>query len=205
MEKTGLFSIAYLAPIEYFQLFVDIDKVYIESCEQYQKQSFRNRCQILTANGVLDLSIPVEKGAQSKQLVRDVRISSHSEWQIQHWRALESAYSSSPFFEYYKDDLWPYFTKKWNFLWDFNWELHLLMLDLLETKVQVNFTADFQSTYSDDILDFRSAIHPKMQSCIKLNSYYQVFESKFGFVPNLSIVDLLFNMGNESQLIIKNG
>lgn len=180
------------------------EEVHLEQWEYYLKQSYRNRCRILTANGVLDLSIPVEKGSGAKQLIRDVRISDHSEWQVQHWRALESAYSSSPFFEYYKDDFLPFYFKKWEFLWDFNLEIQQVALAILDMETVIVLTNDYQLLVDDGVTDFRNSIHPKSEMSSSLKGYYQVFETKYGFVPNLSIIDLLFNMGNESQLIIKN-
>lgn len=204
MEKTSVFSTAYFAPVEYYCAMNGAEEVHLEQWEYYLKQSYRNRCRILTANGVLDLSIPVEKGSGAKQLIRDVRISDHSEWQVQHWRALESAYSSSPFFEYYKDDFLPFYFKKWEFLWDFNLEIQQVALAILDMETVIVLTNEYQLLVDDGVTDFRNSIHPKSEMSSSLKGYYQVFETKYGFVPNLSIIDLLFNMGNESQLIIKN-
>jgi hypothetical protein len=204
VERTAVFSTSYLAPVEYYQTMQVMDTVLLEQWEHYQKQSYRNRCRILTANGVLDLSIPVEKTTRVKQLIRDVRISDHSDWQMQHWRALESAYSSSPFFEYYKDDFLPFYSKKWEFLWDFNQEMQQLTMELLDMEIERVLTNEYTLLTDDGVLDLRNIIHPKNEISSPLKPYYQVFETKYGFVPNLSIIDLLFNMGNESQLIIDN-
>lgn len=197
---TALFSTAYLAPVEYFQYLKTAGKVCIEQHEYYQKQSYRSRCRIATANGIMDLSIPVEK--LNHTFIRDIRISGHSDWQTQHWRSIEAAYNSSPFFEYYADDFRPFFEKKWLFLWDFNMELLHKTLDLLDIETEILLTETYKPQTGEETLDLRESIHPKKAASLPSKPYYQVFAAKFGFIPNLSIMDLLFNMGNESQLVI---
>ena len=198
--ESALFSTAYLAPVEYFQYLKTAGKVCIEQHEYYQKQTYRSRCRIATANGIMDLSIPVEK--RNHTLIRDIRISEHSDWQTQHWRSIEAAYNSSPFFEYYADDFRPFFEKKWLFLWDFNMELLHKTLELLDIETEILLTETYEPQTGEETLDLREIIHPKKEVSIPLKSYYQVFATKFGFIPNMSIIDLLFNMGNESQLVI---
>jgi len=195
-------SSAYLAPVEYYVAFAKADTVYLEQFDSYEKQTYRNRCNILTANGICTLTIPVEKSSEIKTLTRDIRISAHNDWQTQHWRTIESAYNSSPFFEYYIDDLLPFYEKKWVFLWDFNIDIQNKIFELLEIEKKMNFTENFSLITNANTLDLREHIHPKKTLNIELIPYYQVFDRKFGFIPNLSIIDLLFNMGNESQLII---
>jgi hypothetical protein len=197
--KNILFSLAYLPPVEYFVLFNKAEKAFIEQHEFYQKQSYRNRCRIATANGIMDLSVPVDK--TGKELIRNIRISEHTDWQTQHWRAIEAAYNSSPFFEYYSDDFRGFYEKKWVFLWDFNFGLLNKVLELLEIHKEI-FLTDKYETKPDEILDVRELIHPKKNEVVSVDSYYQVFKQKFGFQSGLSILDLLFNMGNESQLFI---
>ncbi|MDD2996471.1 MAG: WbqC family protein [Paludibacter sp.] len=198
--ESALFSTAYLAPVEYFQYLKTAGKVCIEQHEYYQKQTYRSRCRIATANGIMDLSIPVEK--RNHTLIRDIRISEHSDWQTQHWRSIEAAYNSSPFFEYYADDFRPFFEKKWLFLWDFNMELLHKTLELLDIETEILLIETYEPQTGEETLDLREIIHPKKEASIPLKSYYQVFATKFGFIPNMSIIDLLFNMGNESQLVI---
>lgn len=200
-NKSTLFSSAYLAPVEYYMLLAQSDKVFIENADHYQKQTYRNRCQIANANGIMDLIIPVEKS--NNELIRDVKISNHGNWQTQHWRSIESAYNSSPFFEYYIDDLKPFYEKNWLFLWEFNAHLQNKILELLEIEKQIEYIDKFELIVDSSILDVRNLIHPKKESLINLKPYYQVFDQKQGFIPNLSIIDLLFNMGNESQLELK--
>lgn len=196
-----LLSTAYLAPVEYMTVLLYAKKAILEQNENYQKQSYRNRCRIATSNGVMDLNIPVIKATDNP--VRDVRISEHNNWQVQHWRSIETAYNSSPFFEFYSDDLRPFYEKKWVFLWDFNYELQQCICKLLEFKHELTFSAGYEAFPSEGIIDLRNSIHPKKKSLIEITPYYQVFEQKFGFISNLSILDLLFNMGNEAQLVLK--
>ena len=193
----------YLAPTEYYALLAKADKVLLENCEHYTKQTYRNRCRIVSANGVLDLVIPVEKISRAKQLTRDVRIAGFSDWQLQHWRSIEASYNSSPFFEFYKDDFLPFYEKKWTFLQDFNLAIQDKVLELIDIHPNIELTKTYQTNFDENIIDFREQIHPKKQSnFVILPNYYQVFEQKFGFIPNLSIIDLLFNMGNEAVLVL---
>ena len=192
-----------MAPVEYYSALAKSDVVYLEQCDYYLKQTYRNRCHIAAANGIMALSIPVEKSNGAKQLTKDVRISAHNDWQIHHWRSIESAYNSTPFFEYYKDDLQPFYEKKWEFLWDFNWEIQLKMLELLDLNLKIQLTKECQPSLDVAVLDLRESIHPKKATqSASTKPYYQVFEQRFGFQSNLSIVDLLFNMGNESILTL---
>ena len=194
---------AYLAPVEYYSVLAKADTVFLEHCEFYEKQSYRNRCNIAGANGQLALTIPVEKSKGERLLTRDVRISEHSDWQLQHWRSIESAYNSTPFFEYYKDDLLPFYEKDWTFLWDFNTEIQSKMLELLDLQVDIQLTKEYKVDFDENVLDVRNNIHPKKESDAEtFKGYYQVFEQRFGFIPNLSSIDLLFNMGNESILVL---
>lgn len=194
---------AYLAPVEYYSALANADSVLLEHCDYYLKQTYRNRCHIAAANGPMALSIPVEKATSEKQLTRDVRISDHSDWQVQHWRSIESAYNSTPFFEYYKDDLLPFYSRKWTYLWDFNLELQDKIFELIDIQPQIKFTAEYLVNLDENIRDLRESIHPKKGNVTdKVKSYYQVFDQRFGFQPNLSVIDLLFNMGNESILIL---
>jgi hypothetical protein len=204
-RKSVCLTSAYLAPVEYYVALTNAQTVILEKFDSYEKQTYRNRCNIQTANGISALSIPVEKPSGVRILTRDVRISEHNDWQIQHWRSIESAYNSSPFFEYYKDDFLPFYKKKWNFLWDFNYELQAKVLELLDLQPILKFTDLYQLKLNEAVVDLRDSIHPKKEkSVLPLKPYYQVFDQRFGFQENLSIIDLLFNMGNESQLIISN-
>ena len=197
----GRFSTAYLPPVSYFAALLNAENVWLEACENYVKQSYRNRCRIATANGVETLSIPVESNSGQKNPIRDVRISSHGNWQQTHWRAISSAYMNSPFFEYYQDDFRPFYENKWTFLWDYNFELLTLILQLLNENPKIILTETYQDK-SNEINDLREIIHPKKDPVYHSKSYDQVFENTFGFLPDLSIIDLLFNMGNEAVMML---
>lgn len=206
--KTILLSSAYLAPVEYYTKLYAADRVLIERYDHYMKQTYRNRCVIVGANGTLSLTIPTEKENQAKVLMKDVRISDHGNWRHVHWNALESAYRNSPFFEYYADDFRGFYEKKYSFLWDFNEALCDVVCSLIDLHPNRTGTSDYQVEPSSDIEDFRQLIHPKIDykeadPSFHPLPYYQVFKEKFGFIPNLSIVDLLFNMGPESLLVLR--
>jgi len=202
MKKQGhsiLLTTAYLPPIEYFAYIIKADKVYIEKHENYTKQSYRNRCSIYSANGRLSLSIPVIKGEKHKSPVTEVQISNHSDWQKNHWRAIESAYNSSPFLLYYKDDLRPCFEEPFSNLFDFNQSLINILKELTGIKKELHFTSEFKNNPAP-LIDLRERIHPKSNTSelLECNSYTQVFGEKYGFISGLSIIDLLFNVGPES-------
>ena len=173
----------------------------IEQWESFQKQTYRNRCLIATTQGIQALTVPVERSEGKKEgTIRDVRISDHGNWRHLHWNALMSAYGESPFFEYYQDDIWPFFEKRWESLFDFNEAIREKMCELLDIQPKVSSTINYkQSTIN--VIDFRSAINPKHplpDPDFEPKPYYQVYQQKHGFLPNLSILDLLFNMGPES-------
>lgn len=193
-----ILSTAYLPPIQYVALLHKHGSAHIEKWEHYIKQSYRNRATILSANGPLDLIMPLEKDAGSKTLIKDVRIAYHDRWNAEHWNAINSAYNSSPFFEYYKEDLERFFTQQFKFLIDYNLELLQCILQLLHIQCDCSFTEDFvkPDTQTDD---YRYSISPKRQAIFNNPPYTQVFEDKFAFVPNLSILDLLCNVGPESK------
>ena len=203
-EKTLLLSSTYLAPVEYYLLMNRHPEVIIEQNDHYIKQTYRNRCRIASANGIQTLSIPIEKPDSAKCLTRDIRIADHGNWRHLHWHAIVSAYSSTPFFEYYADDFRPFYEKPYQFLFDFNEELRILICSLIDIHPAVVFSKEYcKGEIAPSAVDFREVIHPKKESFIKdFKPYYQVFESRFGFIPNLSIIDLLFNMGPESTFYL---
>lgn len=203
MKAPVYLSTAYLAPVQYYAKLYHYPEVYMEAVENYIKQSYRNRCTIAGANGPLSLSIPIIKPDSPKCPTRDIRISDHGNWRHLHWNALVSAYGLSPFFEYYADDLAPFYQKPYTFLFDFNEALRILFCELLDLQPQVRYTETYTPTAAHD---FREAIrprHPADDPAFRPLPYYQVFGEKHGFLPNLSIVDLLFNMGPEALLVLR--
>ena len=193
----ALLSTTYFGPIQWFQKLYRAESVQIEQWESFQKQTYRNRCLIATTNGIQALTVPVERG--TSPLIKDIRISDHGNWRHLHWNALQSAYGESPFFEYYQDDFRPFFEKRWTFLLDYNEEIRLKMCELIDIQPKVSFTEGYVS--SPISKDYRSAInpkHPEPDPDFTPKPYYQVYQQKHDFLPNLSILDLLFNMGPES-------
>ena len=207
--STVLLSTSYFGPVQWYQKLNRFDDVLIEQHEHFLKQTYRNRCLIATTQGTQALSLPVEaaEGGQalSKTEIKDVRISNHGKWRTEHWNALQSAYGESPFFEFYEDDIRPFFEQRWDFLFDFNLAITEKLCELLDIHPHIGETAEYVSTLSEHTKDFRSIIHPKHPQAdpdFHPRPYYQVYKEKFGFQPNLSILDLLFNMGNESILFL---
>lgn len=203
-----LLSTAYWPNLHYFFYLLNAETITIESFENYQKQSFRNRTQLLTANGKLDLSIPI-KNLSPKQFITEVEISYQENWQINHWRAITSAYKNSPYFEFFEDEINYFYSKPFKFLMDYNLEQLKLIFKLLKLKKEIALTASFEKEPTDQ-LDLRNSIHPKIEFTEDLNvtqllktPYYQTFEAKFDFHPNLSILDLLFNKGLETHEYLK--
>lgn len=208
MEKTIYLSSAYLAPVQYYTKLYAYDHIYVEQYDHYMKQTYRNRCTIAAADGPLSLSIPTEKPATPKCLMKDIRISEHGNWRHLHWNALESAYHNSPFFEYYQDDFRPFYEKRYDFLYDFNEALCALICELIDMQPDIRRTDDYKQEFAaPEETDARELIHPKHDfhedASFVPKPYYQVFSARHGFLPNLSIVDLLFNMGPESLLVLK--
>ena len=193
----ALLSTTYFGPVQWFQKLCRAEYVEIEQWESFQKQTYRNRCLIAATNGVQALTIPIERS--TSPLIKDIRISDHGNWRHLHWNALQSAYGESPFFEYYQDDIQPFYEKKWTFLLDYNEDIRLKICELIDIQPHVSFTVGYSS--SPSVMDYRSAInpkHPEPDPDFVPKPYYQVYQQKHGFLPNLSILDLLFNMGPES-------
>ena len=198
MDNTLLCS-AYLPPVNFFTAIKSGGDVLIEQYDNYCKQTYRNRCRIATAGGIQTLTIPVVKSDSPKQLMKDVRISDHGDWRRQHWNALESAYMNSPFFMYYQDDFRPFYERRIEFLIDFNTRLTELILKLAGMDKKIKLTESY-SRPTQGINDLRQLIDP--QQTAQNRPYWQVFKQKYGFQPNLSAVDLLFNMGPEFPLYL---
>lgn len=203
MQNTAILPLFYLPPVGYFSLLQKLGEDFlIEKHEHLAKQTYRNRASIYSPNGKLDITVPVVKGAKTHTKMKDVRISYDFNWQRLHWLSLESCYRSSAYFEFYEDELSRFYTSKFEFLFDYNLEL----LEWLNKKLKLNKNFEVTPEYFDDIkpeLDFRAAMNPKKQEDIVNNKpYYQVFEDKHQFLPNLSIVDLLFNQGPQARLYL---
>lgn len=195
-----LFSTAYLPPIGYVSKISKSKEIRIEAFETYPRQTYRNRCRIYTANGLLDLSIPVHKPRGNHTKTREVKVSYSENWQQIHLRAIESAYNASPFYLFYKDELLPfYLEKQYENLLEYNTELLKVLLTCCGIQFEIKYTDSFQKQTTED---YRNRFSPKKKDG-HMPEYPQVFSHKFGFVAGLSIIDLLFNMGPETKAYLQ--
>ena len=192
-----LVSTAYLPPVEYFSLISQADEVLIEVEENYLKQSYRNRCYILSEHGPQLLSIPVYLGSQHKTPLKEIRIDYSKRWQQVHLRAITASYNSSPYFQFYFENIEKIISKKIDFLIDLNMELMESVLKMLKIKIGITYTTNFKPVGEAEN-DFRYKISPKKESQFFVKEYMQVFEICNCFVQGLSIIDLIFNMGPEA-------
>lgn len=202
-----LFPLFYNAPVSFYALMLKIEQdLCIEVYDHYSKQTYRNRCAIMGANGIITLSIPVVKDHGEKKLMKDVRIDYSTNWHLNHWRSIFSAYASAPFFEFMIDTFEPFYRKKYNFLADLNQEIMIKTVDLLQWERSFSRTKHFSP--EANINDFRESIHPKKsffhnKILFRPVQYHQVFSDRHGFIPDLSIIDLLFNEGPNANNILK--
>jgi hypothetical protein len=192
-----LISTAYLPPVEYFSHISEAEEVLIEKEENYIKQSYRNRCYILSAHGRQLLSVPVFLGSVHKTLIKDIRIDYSKRWQQVHLRAMTASYNSSPYFEFYFDTIERIISANHEYLLDLNMALTESILKILNISRKISYTTSFESA-SDNPDDLRYKITPKEESSFSQKRYIQVFETKKSFTPHLSIVDLVFNTGPEA-------
>lgn len=201
LERTVLMELHYLPCLEYFTCLNNYDLVILEYQENYPKQTMRNRCYVKTTNKTDLLTVPVVKGAE---LARDVKIDYGQDWRRRHWGCFQSAYGKSPFFEYYAPELNKVYSGRPAFLFDLNFDLLTVCLRLLGIKKKITGNLAYSEKTTADISDKRSKISGSAGSegnFYKSIPYYQTFGNDF--VPNLSIVDLLFNQGPESRKILQ--
>lgn len=201
----SLLTSTYFGPVQWYQKLNQSDCCLIERHDHFVKQTYRNRCVIATTSGLQALTVPIERYEGAHCEMRDIRISDHGSWRHLHWNALQSAYGESPFFEFYTDDLRPFFERRWEFLFDFNTAITRKMCELLDIHPQIAFTEAYALAEEEGVTDFRDAIrpkHPLPDDGFRPRRYYQVYEQKHGFQPNLSILDLLFNEGPEAVLYL---
>lgn len=208
MQQTDkvILSTSYFPPVQYFTKIISYDNILIETHEHYTKQSYRNRCKILSPNGIQTLSIPIIKISGKKQKIKDVKIDYKNDWQNLHLKSIKTAYLSSPFFEYYIDSFLKFFKHKYTFLYDLNFEILSTLLKEMQIEINIHQTQLFSDKYTHG--DFRYTIHPKEKFSLddigfNPKKYTQVFFDKFEFVPNLSVLDLLFNEGPNSENLLR--
>ncbi|MXV50495.1 hypothetical protein GS399_05875 [Pedobacter sp. HMF7647] len=198
MENAAIVPLFYLPPVSYYTKLIQYkNNLSIEACENFPKQTYRNRAVIQSHNGRLNLIVPVIKGSKSHTKIKDVKISYDFNWQREHWLSLQTCYRTSAFFEFYEDEFSGLYSTRHNFLFDYNLGIFELINKLLKIKLSYDFTIAYEKNY-DAAVDLRESIHPKKASAEKHKPYFQVFEDRNGFMPGLSIVDLLFNQGPNS-------
>jgi hypothetical protein len=188
----------YLGSVIYYKTLFNNKHVELEAYEVHQKSGFSNRCCIAGANGLIALSIPLIKGRNQKTLVNEVKIDNQQKWQIKHWRAIESSYMRSPWFEFYRDDFKLFYTKEYIHLFEWNKDLLLYILGKLNWEGELSITTTYEEVLSGKT-DNRNKILPKNYLDFPSIKYPQVFEEKLGFLPNLSIIDLLFCCGKTAN------
>lgn len=194
--RMTLLPVYYLAPIEFYAVLTKSSSPVFEVYEHFKKQTYRNRCCIYGANGKLNLVIPI-KHTGERTPIKDVKIANENNWQKIHWRSIEAAYRTSSYFEFYEHLFVPYYEQRFEFLADFNFALQEEILKILGVETKIEKTNSYKKEYPGK--DFRNDFSPKPPaSGLQLPVYPQVFSDKFGFIPGLSIMDLIFNMGNQS-------
>lgn len=203
-----LLSAAYLPPVDYFRIIAGNPVVYIEQFENYTKQSYRNRCYIYGANGKQMLNIPVKKESSPKVLIKDIRIDYSTSWINNHRKSIEAAYRHAPFFEYYADEFMQFFSRKTDFLIDFNINIIEKTIKITGIKTEIRLTDQYYKPGETTHSDYRYKIHPKVNCNESVNiteceKYIQVFSDRHGFIHNLSIIDLIFNSGPECMQYLK--
>lgn len=200
IRMKNTFAAFYFGPIDYYAEMVKSQNLNIEVCENFQKQTYRNRCNILGANGKLMLNIPTLHNG--KKTFADLQPSYEHDWQKEHFRSIKSAYHGSPYFEYYEHELAPFYEKKEKYLLDFN----LKTIDFINQKLRLDLEISTTETYEiiDAEHDFRNQFSAKKPAQYNLPEYIQVFDDKFGFTSDLSIIDLLFSEGPSAAIYLKN-
>jgi hypothetical protein len=193
-----LLPTAYFGPISYYAILLQHPDCSIEHYEHFVKQSIRNRCDIYGANGKLQLTIPKQRKGSDKTIIKEIQISYKQNWQKEHWNAIVSSYNSSPYFEYYKDELQPFFEKEEMLLINLNCKLQSVILNILQVEEKIITTTEY--LHKGNFSDLRNY----KWNTEKQEKYDQVFMEKQGFIPNLSILDLLFNLGPESADYLNN-
>ncbi|MEO8934703.1 MAG: WbqC family protein, partial [Xanthomarina sp.] len=193
----------YFPSIASFVAIANADEIMFEICDNYQKQTYRNRTYIYAANGKLQLSIPIIHTQKERQKYRDLKIYNAENWQDIHWKSLETAYRTSPYFEFYEDELHPLFTEKAEYLLDFNLKCMETVLNCLQWDIKSSKTTSYDKL-AEDKTDFRYLANARKEPVYNFDTYTQVFHGKHGFISNLNILDLLFSEGPNTLNYLEN-
>lgn len=197
---TKLLPIFYLPPISWFSEFLSDSEIVLEQYEHFPKQTYRNRANIFGANGKLSLIIPIKHNG--KRVVKDLEVSYAEDWKSLHWKSIKTAYQSSPYFEFYEDCLAQIFEGEETHLVEFNLKVINIILDIL--KAQKAYSLNSEYVKNPDMEDFRDRFSAKDESEYQMEFYYQTFSDKLGFIKDLSVLDLICNLGPESLTYIQN-
>jgi hypothetical protein len=205
-----ILSTSYFPPVSYYSLLIKFPSIVIDLHETYTKQTWRNRCTIMSGNGSLNLTVPVEKPHGNHTKTHDIIISGHSNWRVNHWRGIVSAYNNAPFFLYYKDMIEGLiFNNSHMLLYELNNEILKQLINEFGFTVNIEISRGYVRHPDASVaIDMRGALSPKNRKLqekqvFNFPSYYQVFEDRFGFRPNMSILDLIFNKGPETMDYLK--
>lgn len=199
--KNVLLPVFYLPPISWFSVFMNAEnEVTLEQCENFPKQTYRNRTNIYGANGKLSLIIPISH--TGKRGLKEIEVSNREDWRKLHWKSIKTAYQSSPYFEFYEDKLIKLFESKENYLLDFNMKGLEILQQILKTEKAYSLNEEYIK--NPDEINFREKFSAKVSSEYEMDNYYQTFSDKLGFLSDLSILDLICNKGPESVTYIKN-
>ncbi|WP_293299477.1 WbqC family protein [Pedobacter sp. UBA4863] len=197
MQNQAIFPLFYLPPVSYFTLLKENNFEFdLEKFEHFPKQTYRNRATIASPNGSLDMVVPITKGSKLHTPYKDVKISYQDRWQRLHWLSMQTCYRSSAYFEFYEDGLAPFYEKKYEYLFDYNYDMLSWLFTQLKLTNQLTTTKSYET---DTAVDYRSVLTKKEVPLVQTKPYFQVFSDRNEFIPNLSIVDLLFNQGPQAK------
>jgi len=204
-QKTLLIESQYFPNLFFYKTLTEHDILLIERYEHYQKLSFRNRCYIAGPNGSILLSVPLARGKNQRTVMKDVRISNEEKWQAQHWKTLVSAYRRSPWFEYYEEELGQLYERPFEYLMDWNQACFEWANKVIGLSSPTTYTTEYRKNYTEtNLTDARDSMVPgKENAKTDLPEYTQVFQERVGFLPNLSILDLIFCEGKRSLTLLK--
>ncbi|MHA4895675.1 WbqC family protein [Pedobacter sp. PWIIR3] len=200
MESSAIFPIFYIPPVSYFSKLKEVDFNFVlEQYEHFPKQTYRNRASVYSPNGILDLIVPVVKGANVHTVIKDVKISNEFNWQRLHWKSLESCYRNSAYFEYYEDEFAQFYNQNYTYLLDLNLDILAWLFKQLKKTAEFKFSDEYFKNPAP-MVDLRTKMTVRNRADVSdAKPYFQVFDDRHGFIPNLSMADLLFNQGPQSR------